>query len=375
MDFAFTETQQAIRGMFKKIFSELSTDDHLKSLDREGRWFHAEVWEALARGEMLGIAIPEAYGGAGLGLVELCLLLHQAGRSVARIPALSTLVMGALPIAEFGSEEQKRRFLPEVASGARMLTASLFDQGSAVATAPATRAVRDAGGWSLSGVRSAVPGLDQASHALIPARTGEGTVGVFIVDLEAEGLSVNMQRLTNDEPVGQVVLEGVHVSGADVLGDPFGGSEVVAWMVQRATLGVCALGLGVAEGALFMTANYVGQRQQFGVSIGSFQAVSQRAGDAYIDVEAMKVSLWQAAWCLEQGSERAARALAIAKFWASEGGHRVVAAAQHLHGGMGFDRDYPLHRYFLTAKRLEFTLGGASTHLAALGDMVAGEAG
>jgi alkylation response protein AidB-like acyl-CoA dehydrogenase len=199
-------------------------------------------------------------------------------------------------------------------------------------------------------------------------------LGVFIVDFAAAGLSLTEQRLTNDEPVGHLRLEGVRVADEDLLGDPRSGREIVEWMVGRTVLAVCALSLGVAEGALFMTANYVGQRQQFGVPIGSFQAVSQRAGDAYIDVEAMKVSLWQAAWALEEGREGADRALAIAKFWASEGGHRVAAAAQHLHGGMGFDRDYPLHRYFLTAKRLEFTLGGASTHLAALGEMIAREA-
>jgi alkylation response protein AidB-like acyl-CoA dehydrogenase len=138
-------------------------------------------------------------------------------------------------------------------------------------------------------------------------------------------------------------------------------------------LGICALKLGLAEKSLFMTASYTTERKQFGVPIGTFQAVSQRAGDAYIDVAAMRATLWQAAWRLSQGLD-AKRELHIAKFWSSEGGHRVAATAQHLHGGMGFDRDYPLHRYFLWGKQLEFSLGGASEHIADLGAHIAATA-
>ncbi|MCA9506771.1 MAG: hypothetical protein KC616_27030, partial [Myxococcales bacterium] len=167
-----------------------------------------------------------------------------------------------------------------------------------------------------------------------------------------------MQRLTNDEPHGQITLSGVSA-------ERVGGADAVAFLCDRVELGLCAEQLGVAETALKLTSTYVATRKQFGVPIGSFQAVSHRAADAYIDIRAMQATLWQAAWRLAEGRP-AERELAIARIWAADGGHRVVSAAQHLHGGMGFDRDYPLHRFFLATKRIEFTLGGAAAHLETL---------
>ena len=149
-----------------------------------------------------------------------------------------------------------------------------------------------------------------------------------------------------------------------------GGAEAPAWLLDRANVGMAALSLGVARQALFTTANYVRERHQFGQPIGTFQAVSQRAADAWMDVEAMDVSLLQAAWRLSAG-EPAGPSVALARYWACEGGHRVVAAAQHLHGGMGFDKDYSLYRYFLWSKRLEFGLGGGAAQLSRIGAMIA----
>jgi alkylation response protein AidB-like acyl-CoA dehydrogenase len=147
------------------------------------------------------------------------------------------------------------------------------------------------------------------------------------------------------------------------------GEQVLSYLVDRTILGMCAVEFGIAEQALFMTANYAGERKQFGVPIATFQGVTQRVGDAYIDVQVMRASMWQACWRLDQGLD-ADKELAVAKFFASEGGARVVSAAQHVHGGMGFDRDYPLYRYFLTSKHLEFSLGGTHESLTRLGDLI-----
>jgi alkylation response protein AidB-like acyl-CoA dehydrogenase len=159
------------------------------------------------------------------------------------------------------------------------------------------------------------------------------------------------------------------VSGGDVLGGVSNGGAVLRYLVDRTVLGICAVEYGIAEQALFMTANYSGERKQFGVPIAVFQGVTQRVGDAYIDVQAMRSSMWQACWRLDQGLE-ADKELAVAKYFASEAGARVVAAAQHVHGGMGFDRDYPLYRYFMSSKHLEFTLGGTQESLTRLGELI-----
>lgn len=360
MDFAYDETQEAIRGLAKQILGDLVTDEALRSLERQGVWMHRGAWEALARADLLALGIPEAQGGAGLGMVELGVLLYQVGRTAAPIPALETLVSAGMPIARFGSAAQQERWLSGIGTGTRVLTAALEDAGSRDPLAPATRAVADgAGGWRLDGVKRAVPYADEASDVLVPARTEAGETLVFVVPCSAEGLSVAREVGTNDQPLGSLTLEGVRVDAGERLGGECQGGEVLRHVVAHTWAGSAAISWGLAEAALFMTAKYSGERVQFEQPIGAFQAVKQRVADAYVDVQCMRVTTLQALWRLGRGLS-AEREVAIARFWACEGGHRVVAAAQHIHGGMGFDRDYPLYRYFLGMKALEFRGGGAS---------------
>jgi alkylation response protein AidB-like acyl-CoA dehydrogenase len=369
MDFSFTEDQNSIRDLVKQVLTDIVSDDSLKALAKEGVWFHERAWSQLAASEMLGLAIPEEYGGAGLGLTELCLLLQQVGRSVAPIPAIETLVSGALPLAEFGTAEQKDRFLEGIAQGRIILTPALVDAGSRDPQKPSAVAKSAGDGWKVSGRFSNVAYADRADRILVPARTEEGVTLVLLIDPKSEAVRLGRQRGTNGQPLWLLDLDSVPVAAADVLGGPAIGAAVLRYLVDRTTLGICAVEYGIAEQALFMTANYAGERKQFGVPIGVFQGVTQRVGDAYIDVQAMRSSMWQACWRLEQGLE-ADKELAVAKFFASEAGARVVAAAQHVHGGMGFDRDYPLYRYFMTSKHLEFTLGGTHESLTRLGELI-----
>jgi alkylation response protein AidB-like acyl-CoA dehydrogenase len=197
-------------------------------------------------------------------------------------------------------------------------------------------------------------------------------VGVFIVDPTAKGVSLERQDTTSGIPEARVTLSGVTVGAADVLGAPDAGNAILEWIVERATAALCATAIGVCEEALRMTAEYTKTREQFERPIATFQAVGQRAAEAYIDTEAVRLTAWQAVWRLDAGLPAAAE-VAVAKFWTSEGGQRVVHAAQHLHGGMGVDRDYPLHRYFLWAKQIELTLGSETPQLLRLGAMLAAE--
>ena len=150
------------------------------------------------------------------------------------------------------------------------------------------------------------------------------------------------------------------------------GAEVADWLVARATVGLCAVQSGVIERALELTAEYAKSRVAFGRPIGSFQAVTQRLADAFVDVEAVRLTMWQAAWLLVLRALPAAAEVATAKFWAAEAGHRVAHTAVHVHGGMGIDVTYPVHRYFVAAKRHEFALGGATAQLRRIGDVLAG---
>jgi alkylation response protein AidB-like acyl-CoA dehydrogenase len=369
MDFSFTEDQNSIRDLVKQVLSDIVTDDSLKALAKEGTWFHERAWKQLAESEMLGLAIPEEHGGAGLGLTELCILLQQVGRTVAPIPAVETLVSAALPLVEFGSAEQRDRFLAGIAQGHTIMTPALVDSGSRDPLLPSAVATEDGAGWRVTGRFSNVAYADLADRIVVPARTEGGSVLVLMLDPKVEGVRLGEQRGTNGQPLWLLELTDAPVAASDVLGGTEKGEQVLRHLVDRTNLGICAVEYGIAEQALFMTANYAGERKQFGVPIATFQGVTQRVGDAYIDVQVMRSSMWQACWRLDQGLE-ADKELAIAKFFASEAGARVVAAAQHVHGGMGFDRDYPLYRYFMTSKHLELTLGGAHESLTRLGDLI-----
>jgi alkylation response protein AidB-like acyl-CoA dehydrogenase len=307
--------------------------------------------------------LPESLGGNGGGFVELGVLLAELGSSVAPVPAYATLVLGADSIARFGSPEQQQSFLPGVIDGSHILTAGLQEPGRSDPLAPATTARRDGPSWRLDGVKELVPAGQLADTVLIPATLDTGDTGVFLPS-DVAGVEVRSAKTTNGEPHADVFLDGAKVSDEDRLGNP--GSDLIGSLYTRALVGLCAIQLGVADRALRIAADYTSGREQFGRPIGSFQAVQQRLADAFIDVEAIRWTTWHAAWLIAEGKP-AARAARIAKFWAADAGARIAGATQQVHGGIGIDTSYPLHRYFLWAKHNELTLGSATQQLARLG--------
>jgi alkylation response protein AidB-like acyl-CoA dehydrogenase len=372
MDFSFTPEQEALRDLTRQILGDRLTHERLRQVEADPDWFDRDAWKALADASLLGAALPEAVGGGGLGLIELCLLLEAVGWTVAPVPAWATLVLGGLPLAHFGTPAQQRRWLPGVAAGTTILSAALVEPDNDDPFRPATVAEADGAGWRLDGTKTCVPAAHLAAQILVPARAKDG-VGVFLVDPHGAGVVLDRQVTTAAEPQFQMTLAGARAGDGDVLGEIDAGGRVLGWLVERALVGLCALQTGVTARALKMTAEYTSSREQFGKPLATFQAVAQRAADAYIDVEAIRWTTWQAAWRLAEGLP-AADEVAIAKFWAADAGYRVGYAAQHLHGGIGLDLDYPLHRYFLWAKQIELTLGGATRQLVGLGERLAARA-
>ncbi len=372
MDFSFSEAQKAVADLSRKIFADRVTPAALTAVEAEPDWFFKKLWADLAAAGLLGTAVPEAHGGSGHGLLELCALLVEAGAAVAPVPIWPALVLGALPIALHGTEDQKERYLPGVASGEILLTAALTEEHALDPREPATTATRTGTGFTLEGVKTCVPAAHLAHRILLPARTPTG-VGVFLVDPTSRGVSLERQVSTTGEPQFRITLSGAPVADADVLVAPEKSGAALADIVDRAAVGLCAMELGVAERALRTTATYTSTRRQFDRPIATFQAVAHRAADAYVDVEAIRLTMWKAAFLLDAG-QPAAEAVAVAKLFAAEAGHRVVYAAQHLHGGIGFDTDYPLYRYYLRSRQIELTLGSATSHLARLGAAIAGGA-
>jgi 3-oxocholest-4-en-26-oyl-CoA dehydrogenase beta subunit len=363
MDFTFTEEQETISKLARDVLQRRATPERLTELEAGESRYDAALWQELASVDLLGAALPESLGGScmwGVGFVELGVLLAEVGSAVAPVPAYATLLLGADTIARHGSPEQQQRLLPGVIAGTRILSAGLHEPGRSDPAKPSTTARSDGDGWRLDGVKELVSYGQLADTLLIPAATGDGELGLFLLPTDAAGVEIRPAATTNREPHADVFLDGARVA------DKLDGDRVVESLYTRALVGLCAVQVGVSDRALRMAAEYTTGREQFGRPIGSFQAVQQRMADGFIDLEAIRWTTWHAAWLIAQGrpADRAAR---IAKFWAAEAGARIAATTQHVHGGIGIDVTYPLHRYFLWAKHNELTLGSATQQLAHLG--------
>lgn len=367
MDFSLDESATAIGELAAQVIGDASTHERLRELEKgDGPRFDRDLWASLAETGVLGAFVPEAHGGAGLDLVALGAALEQVGRHTAAVPLWETLGLGAPAIAQFASDSLAAQVLLQVAAGDMVLTAAWHEDGGEPLI-PTTQAAREGDGWQLTGTKICVPAGAVADAVLIPAAIEGRSVGLFLVRTDAEGVGIEPLRTTLGDPQAAVLMA---MAPAELVAD---GLDSVRWAYERAVATQCALAVGVFARALELTAQYTKDRKQFDVPIASFQSVAHRAADSFIDTEAVRLTAQQALWRLSVDMPASAE-VATAKYWTAFGGQRVVHTAQHLHGGVGVDRDYPLHRYFLSAKEIELQLGGTTRQLLALGQLLAAEA-
>ncbi|MEZ5571465.1 MAG: acyl-CoA dehydrogenase family protein [Halioglobus sp.] len=371
MNFTFSEDQQSIRELAHQIFTDRSTDEQLLAFSRSGKTYDEELWQTLAEQGLLGVAIPESAGGTGFGLIELCLVLEEQGRRVSPVALHSCLVLGGLPIAQFGTEQQQQRYLPALASGKAKFSAAIAELGMNAALVTSVTARKGKDGWQLDGRKAVVPDGAVADFILVPAEDDKGGLTVFIVDTRAPGVTVTPVEIgMSGARAAHLSLDSVAVGEDAVLGASGEGAAIIEWLEQRANIGHCALQVGVTEEAMKRTAAFLSERKQFGVALGTFQALAMRMADSYIDVEGIRSTYWLAMWRLSEGLDARAEVHA-AKWWACDAAHRVVSSSQHMHGGIGADVEYPIHRFFLMAKLISYSLGNASQQLAQLGKLLA----
>lgn len=356
MDFQLSDDQGAIADLAATILGDLCRPEALRTHEQSAEPTLAAAWEALAKADLLGVALPESVGGGGYGVLEAALVAEQVGRHVAPVPFGPTLA-GALLLAALGGHDD---LLQGVIAGEFVLAPALSEGGADTASAPVTTVGADGG---LTGEKRFVAWGAQATRLLVPASNGDGETGLYLVDPAGDGVSFTAEDAMWGLPQATVELSGAAAQRV-------AGREAVAQLERLATVLSCATVAGACEGALRVTAAHVSEREQFGTKIGTFQAVAQRMADAFIDTQGVRLTAIQAAWRLAEGLG-ADEELHIAKFWAAEGGHRVAHAAQHLHGGVGVDVDYPVHRYFRWIKVLELQQGSGIEHLRRLGGLIA----
>ena len=375
MDFGFSEQQRDVQNLARQILSENVSAEKLSQYDDyKAERFDRELWQKLAEAGLLGVAVSEEYGGMGFGFFELGLLVEEAGRTIAPLPLVSHLISAALPIQQFGSTAQKQQWLSGVASGELMLTAALCEAYNDDPAQPyLTTASADGDGLLLNGEKTNVPFAHIANRILLAARTNDG-IAVVLLDPKAAGVSLTAQQVTSYEPQYVLHLDNVRIGAGDILATGSDGSAAMQWIAERSTVALCAHQLGASDKAMRMSASYTAERKQFGVLISTFQAVGHRAANCFIDVECLRLNTYQAISRLDGGLD-ATNEVQIAKIWAGDVGHRVSYAAQHLHGGTGIDRDYPLWRYCTWLRHNEMALGSSAKTLAKLGKRIAaGEA-
>jgi acyl-CoA dehydrogenase len=319
------------------------TAERLGETDAKGSRFDRALWDDLAGAGVLSAGLPPEVGGDRLGVLAQCCVLIELGRAVAPVPYLSSIVTACATLAEHGTDAQRERWAVPAARGDLVLTAAL--------PAGTVEARRSADRWLLTGAITTVPAAPYADLFLVPT-----SAGIFLVAPDDGGVLVERQEVAGGEDAGRLELSEVELTQDRLL------EHGAAELRQRAVLGLCAAQLGVAERALELTAEHARTRIQFDRPIGAFQAVRQRLADAYIDTEAIRLTMWQAAWHLSAALPCDAH-LATAKFWAAEAGHRIAHTAVHIHGGTGIDLDHPVHRYFEAATHHEFALGGATASL------------
>ncbi len=356
MDFTFTPEQDEAAELAAKILGDRATNERMKQVEAGGDRFDRDLWRELDSAGLLSLALPEKHGGAGLGLLELCRVLVEVGRTVAPVP-LAVHGPAALFVAESDASEKSAL----LATG-RVLTVGIAEERAHVPARPTVTARRDGDAWTLTGSKSLVRAGGAADVVLVTATTDDG-VAVFAVETSAAGVTRVDQRTSDGDIVVRLDLDGAPATN-------LGGD--VARFVQLVTVCAAAEQLGVTQGALALTAAYAKTREQFGRPIGTFQAVSQRLADGFIDVLAQRLTLWQAAWRLSEGLP-AETEVATAKLWAADAGHKLAHTTVHVHGGVGIDLDGEAHRYFTTAKRFEFLFGGATEQALAIGRVLASE--
>ncbi|WP_214400858.1 acyl-CoA dehydrogenase family protein [Pseudonocardia lacus] len=316
------------------------------------------LWKALGRAGLLTLAVPEELGGAGLGVLAGTLVLTEVGRRAAPVAALATVALGVLPVARAGTPEQRRSLLGAVVEQDAVLSAALHEPSTPLTRAPRTRAERDGAGWVLTGTKIGVPDAAAAHRILVPAELVGSGVGVLVVDPGSAGVEVRPTPSSGGRPECTVVLRGARSD--DLLGDDTTG-RALAELHRCAVAGATAVGDGVLAGALELTAAHIGSRVQFGRPLAAFQAVAQQAADVYIAARTLHLAARAAAWRLDGApafDPAADTDLDVAAHWLAEHAPPALHTCQHLHGGLGVDAGYPLHRYFGLGRDLARAVGG-----------------
>jgi alkylation response protein AidB-like acyl-CoA dehydrogenase len=359
LDLAFTEEQEMLRGVVRGLLAEHSPPTVVREMEDHPVGYPADLWKRLGALDLLGLLVPEAYGGSGMGLLEGVVLYEELGRALAPTPHFVSCVTSAGALAAGGTEAQKTGWLPRIASGAAVLTPAWVEpDGGHGPRGVRTRAETDDGGatYSLTGAKRHVQFAAAATRLVVLARTGadDADVDLFLVDPQADGVTLTQQLTVASDTQYRVDLDGVRVAAADRIGAA--GTGWATWTAVRddALILLGAWAVGAGDRTQEMTVEYAKDREQFGKPIGAFQSIAHYLADRQAEVDGARTLVHEAAWARSSGRP-VGRLAPMAKLFATRVLRDVTATAQQIHGGNGFTLEYDVQLYFRRAKALQIS--------------------
>ncbi|HEY8493323.1 MAG TPA: acyl-CoA dehydrogenase family protein [Myxococcota bacterium] len=363
MNFGFSEEQELLRQEVRKLLDAQAPMETVRAIAETPEGFSRDLWKQMGELGWLGLTIPESYGGAGLGMVDLVVVLEETGRSLLPSPLVAT-TLAAAAIRDFGSEAQRARWLPRLADGSLIGTIAVQEADDRLDPAGVRlTGRRDGDGWRLTGEKIEVLDGGVADLFVVAFRTGAGDdeIALAVVERGAPGLEPRTTpSIDRTRRVARVRFEDVAVAADAVLPAP--GAPAFARLLDRAAAVVTAETIGAAEAALRLTVDYARERVQFGSPIGRFQGVKHPLAEMHVDVESFKSLLYYAAWCLDQDDPETPRFVSMAKAYAGEAFARIGIDGVQLHGGVGFTWEYDIQMYLKRSKWARAAFGDPDHH-------------
>jgi alkylation response protein AidB-like acyl-CoA dehydrogenase len=357
LDLTFSPEQEMLRETVRGVVATTSPLSVVRELEDDPTGYSAELWKQLAHLDLIGLQLPEEFGGSGMTTLETVVVYEEFGRALAPSPHFVSSILSGGALARSGSTEQKQAWLPAIVTGEAVLTpAWLEPENSSRPTGVQLRAVPDGDGWTLTGVKRHVAFASSASRLVVLARTGDApdAVDLFLVDPADPGVTLTQQMTIASDAQYKVELDGVRVTEADRIGAPGTGWTTWDAVMHEGIILAAAQAVGGAQYALEITTQYAKDRHQFDKPLGAFQALAHYLADAVTAVDGAEVLVHEAAWARAEG--RPVDKLApMAKLYACNTFRDVTATAQQIFGGIGFTVEFDIQLYFRRAKELQLS--------------------
>jgi len=357
LDLTFSPEQEMLRETVRGVVASTSPLGVVRELEDDPTGYSTELWKQLAHLDLIGLQLPEEYGGSGMSAIEGVVVYEEFGRAIAPSPHFVSSVLSGASLARSGSDSQKQAWLPGIVTGEAILTpAWLEPENSSGPTGVQVRAVPDGDGWTITGTKRHVAFASAASRLIVLARTGDapGDVDLFLVDPAAVGVTLTQQLTIASDAQYKVELAAVRVTEEDRIGAAGSGWATWSAVMHEAIILAAAQAVGGAQYALEITVQYAKDRQQFDKPLGAFQALAHYLADAATTVDGAEVLVHEAAWARSDGRS-VAKLAPMAKLYACRTFRDVTATAQQIFGGIGFTVEFDIQLYFRRAKELQMS--------------------